>query len=125
MENNAQLTKLKGRIPFDSDKYINQDEYENKLTELLEDSKYIALSTLYPFLEDFEGVELPTKYYNWQIRARLELYKWQGNSGIKSYSEAGLSWTKGNDGVLSNDLMNELEPPHAGVPKRRDSVDNQ
>lgn len=123
MGKDAQLTKLKDRIPFDSDKYISEDVYEKKLTELLEDSKNIALRTLYPFLEDFEGVELPKGYYNWQIRACEELYKWKGNAGIKSYSEAGLSWTKGNDGILSDELMDELVS-HASPPKRRDSIDN-
>jgi len=125
MEKDAQLTKLKERIPFDSDKFTYEEEYEKKLSELLEDSKNIALSTLYPFLEDFEGVKLPSKYNNWQIRASVEIYKWEGNSGIKSYSESGLSWTKSNDGILSNELMDELEPPTVGVPKRRDKVDNK
>lgn len=125
MEKNAQLTKLKGKIPFDKDKFISMEEYENVLSNLLEDSENIALSTLYPFLDDFEGIKLPTKYYNWQIRASVELYKWLGNTGVKSYSETGLSWNRDNDGALSNSLLDELEPPHAGIPKRRDNIDNQ
>lgn len=125
MEKNAQLTKLKGKIPRDADKFISTEEYENVLSNLLEDSKNIALSTLYPFLDDFEGVELPKKYYNWQIRASVELYKWLGNAGVKSYSETGLSWSRDNDGPLSNSLLEELEPPHVGIPRRRDNIDNQ
>ncbi len=124
MEKNAQLTKLKGKIPFDADKFISKEVYENMLSNLLEDSKNIALSTLYPFLDDFEGIELPKKYDNWLIRASVELNKWQGNTGVKSYSEANLNWSRDNDGPLSNSLMDELEPPSVGIPKRRESIDN-
>ena len=125
MEENAQLTKLKGKIPYDVDKFGTQKEYEAKLSSLLEDSENIALSTLYPFLDDFEGIKLPKKYYNWQIRACLELNNWKNNTGVKSYSEAGLSWSKDNDGPLSTALMDELEPPSVGIPKRRETIDNQ
>ena len=124
MEKDAQLTKLKEKIPYDEDKFISIKDYEKKLSELLEDSKNIALSTLYPFLDDFEGIELPTKYYNWQIRASVELYKWESNAGVKSYSELNLSWSRDNDGPLSNSLLDELIP-HAGPLKRRDNIDNQ
>lgn len=125
MEKDAQLTKLMDNIPFDEDKFISRKDYEEKLSILLEDSKNIALSTLYPFLDDFEGKELPTKYYNWQIRASVELYKWANNAGVKSYSELNLSWSRDNDGPLSNSLLDELEPPRVGTPKRRDNIDNQ
>lgn len=124
MEENAQLTKLKGRIPYDKDKFQTDENYISVLSSLLEDSKNIALSTLYPFLDDFGGVELPTKYYNWQLRASVELYKWRGNTGVKSYSEVGLNWSRDNDGPLSNSLLEELEPPYVGIPKRSDSIDN-
>ena len=123
MEENAQLTKLKGKIPNDTNKFASNEEYEAKLTSLLEESESIALSTLYPFLDDFEGIELPKKYYNWQIRACVELYKWEGNTGAKAYAENSLSWSRDNDGQLSTALMDELVPC-AGVPKRRDSIDN-
>ena len=123
---NAQLSKLKERIPFDEDKFSNKTTYQKILTNLLEDAKYIALSTLYPFLESYEGLMLPSKYFNWQIRAALDIYKWQGNSGIKSYSEANLSWTRASDGDISQSLLDELEPPRVGTPKRKEvSDDNQ
>lgn len=125
MEENAQLTKLKGKIPYDEDKFESIEDYENQLSSLLEDSESIALSNLYPFLDDFEGIELPKKYYNWQIRACLEIAKWADNAGVKSYSELNLSWSRDSDGVISNSLLDELEPPHAGIPKRRDNIDNQ
>ena len=125
MEENAQLIKLKGKIPYDEDKFESIEDYENQLSSLLEDSESIALSNLYPFLDDFEGVKLPKKYYNWQIRACLEIAKWADNAGVKSYSELNLNWSRDSDGIISNSLLDELEPPCAGIPKRRDNIDNQ
>ena len=124
MENNEQLSKLKEKIPYNKEKFESDEKYNKMLSNLLEDAKYIALSTLYPFLEDFEGKKLSSRYNNWLIRASLELYNWQKNSGVKSYSETGLSWSRDNDGPLSNSLMEELEPSHVGVPKRSESIDN-
>ena len=105
-------------------KFSSEKDYENKLKSLLEDSKNIALSELYPFLDDFEGVELPTRYYNWQLRASEELYTTQGNAGYKQYSENGLSWSRSSDGVLSYALLNELIQ-YVGEPKRSDADDNR
>lgn len=116
---NTQLDKLKVKIPYKEKVFKSEENYRAVLTGLLEDTRNIALNTLYPFIDDFETVELPTKYYNWQIRACVELYKWGSNQGIKSYSENGLSWTKDSDGALSNALLDELVPK-AGVPKRGD-----
>lgn len=124
MEENAQLIKLKELIPYDANKFADNEKYNAKLLSLLENSQSIALSTLYPFLDDFEGIQLPKKYYNWQIRACIELYKWEENIGVKVYSENGLSWSRENDGPLSESLMEELVP-YAGIPKRRDNIDNQ
>lgn len=115
----SQLDELKKRISFDVDKFESKGIYETVLKNLLDDAKYIALGAMYPFLEDFDGIDLPSKLNNWQLRAAVEIYKWQGNSGIKSYSELSLSWTRATDGVLPVAMMNELPPPKAGVPKRR------
>lgn len=124
MENNEQLSKLKEKIPYNKEKFESEENYIKVLSNLLEDTKNIALSTLYPFLEDFEGKKLSSKYNNWQLRACVELHKWQNNSGVKAYSETGLSWNRDNDGPLSNSLMEELEPAFVGVPRRSDSIDN-
>lgn len=114
----SQLDELKKRIAFDVDKFESEEIYETVLNNLLNDAKFIALEAMYPFLESYEGLDLPTKLYNWQLRAAVEIYKWQGNSGIKSYSELSLSWSRANDGVIPVDMMKELPPPKAGVPKR-------
>lgn len=127
MEDNEQLKKLETRIPYENEEnlFFSKATYRDYLKSLLEDSKNIALSTLYPFIDDFSDMKLPSKYYNWQLRACEELHKMQGNAGIKAYSENGLSWSRDNDGPLSNTLMSEIEPSYVGIPKRRDIVDNK
>ena len=85
-----------------------QEFYEKTLERLLEDSKYIALSLRYPY-RDYSNLELPKKYYNWQLRCCEELLKLIGSANIKSYSENGISWTK-DSAYLSTELASEIEP---------------
>lgn len=115
---NAQLEKLERRIKYDEDIFGTQANYEQVLSDLLEDSMYIGLSILFPF-EDFSEMSFPKKYYNWQIRCCVELYNNTGATNIASYSENGLSWTKFKSG-LSQDLLNELMPK-VGTPKKSSS----
>lgn len=100
-----QIDLLKLRIP---NKFDNDDNYNNALQMLLDDAKNIALANLYPY-EDWSNIELPKKYYNWQLRAAVELYHFLGFEGIKSYSENGLSFSRMEDGI-SADLLDELIP---------------
>lgn len=83
------------------------ETYIKVLKRLLEDSKYIALSLRFPY-EDYSNIELPKKYYNWQLRCSVELYQGIGTEGIKSYAENGLSWTR-DSGYISYELRNEIE----------------
>lgn len=108
----TQLDLLKQRIP---NTFGDNTKYEQVLNQLLDDTKYIALAYLYPF-EDWSEMELPRKYYNWQLRACVEIYTSLGPAGVKSYSENGLSFTKEADG-LSLSLMDELTSK-AGTIKR-------
>lgn len=114
-----QIDLLKLRIP---NKYDNEEKYTNTLEALLEDTKNIALSNLYPF-EDWSEMKLPKKYYNWQIRASVELFHFLGYEGIKSYSENGLSFSRMEDGI-SADLLDELMP-NAGTIKRTTLQDEE
>ena len=116
MAEQTQITKLEIRIPYDENKFESREVYTAKLESLLDDAEGIALRELYPFLDDYEGVELPKGYYNWQLRAAVELYN-NSMSGVKAYSENGLSITKANDGPLSESLLSELVPK-AKAPKR-------
>ena len=84
------------------------ETYIKVLKRLLEDSKYVALSLRYPY-QDYSELELPKKYYNWQIRCAVEIYQGIGTEGVKSYSENGLSWTR-DSGYISNELRIEIEP---------------
>lgn len=115
-----QLEKLKVKIPYDERIFKSTKNYEALLVSLLDDALNIALGAIYPFVDDYTGLELPSKYYNWQIRAAVELYKSGENQGYLSYSENGLSWSRKNDGALSISLLEELVPK-AGVPKRSEA----
>ena len=117
-----QAEKLMVRIPFDNEMFDSRKSYEAYIDALLDDAENIALAEIYPFLADYEGIELPKKYYNWQIRAAYQLHSNDGLEGFKSYSENGLSWTRISDSALSTSLLNELVP-RVGVPKRRDVED--
>ena len=103
------------RIPIEITGLTDDDVYNDMIDFLLEDSKNIALSNIYPF-QDWSNLDLPSKYYNWQIRAAIELYNLADKSGIKSYSENGLSWSKASD-LLSVGLMEEIMP-RVGVLKK-------
>lgn len=104
----TQLQKLEIRIPYNEDDFESQTNYENILNQLLEDSKNIALSNLYPFI-DWSEKELPTKFNNWQLRACVEIYNFYGKEGIKAYAENGLSYSRATDS-LSEELQNEIMP---------------
>lgn len=84
------------------------ETYIKVLKRLLEDSKYVALSLRFPY-QDYSKLELPKKYYNWQLRCCEEIYNGIGTEGIKSYSENGLSWTR-DSGYISYELRGEIEP---------------
>lgn len=103
-----QIELLQERIPYDKEIFGKQDTYDNVLNQLLEDSKYIALSIRFPF-QDYSEKELPVKYNNWQLRCCEELYDMLGKENIRTYSENGISWTR-DGGVISNNLYEEIVP---------------
>lgn len=116
----TQLELLKERIEYNEQVFKNKENYEKCLERLLEDSKYIALSLRYPY-EDYSLLELPKKYYNWQLRCCEQLYSLIGSDNIVSYSENGLSWTK-DSSYLNKGLTNEIMPK-VGVPKDDEQED--
>ena len=105
---NNQLELLKTRIIYNEKVFGNYNVYEKVLNRLLEDSKYIALSMRYHY-QDFYDMDLPRKYYNWQLRCCMELKELIGSANVKSYSENGLSWTR-DSAYLSEQLATEIEP---------------
>ena len=121
--NTSQLELLKERIEFDSNIFTNKTIYEKVLNRLLEDSKYVALSLRFPY-QDYSNIELPKKYYNWQLRCCEEIYKGIGTQGVKSYAENGLSWTR-DSGYISYELRGEIEQIVGYItPTEEESVKN-
>ena len=81
----------------------------------LEDAKYEYLRLVYPFNPEIQ--ELPNdRAKNWQTKCAIEMYNIMGDENVTSYSENGLSESYGKAGI-SQDLLNELPPAKAGVPK--------
>lgn len=113
-----QLDALKARIPYDEDYFKDVGEYEIVLKDLLETSKSILFDKLFPFNDNVDYV-IPPRRYEWQIRCCVELFNLADKSGLTSYAENDISWTKVSDG-LSRHLMNQLIP-NVGVPKSIDS----
>ncbi len=114
------LDNLKERISFNQNLFIDEDVYEKVLKNLLDDSKFIALSLKYPFDDTKEELPDLPKYKNWQIRCALELYNMLKNGGhdFVSYSENGISWTK-DSSIISKQLKSEISS-NIGIPKRKE-----
>lgn len=104
----TQSDLLKERIPYEEAIFESQEEYEKVIERLLEDAKEDALSLRFPY-KDTTDMELPKRYYNWQLRCAEELYNLIGSVNIKSYSENGLNWTR-DTAYLSTYLVNKIEP---------------
>jgi hypothetical protein len=108
MESAEQNELLKERIPYDESIFESDSIYEKTIERLLEDAKHDALSLRFPY-QDTTNMELPERYYNWQLRCAEELYNLIGSTNIKSYSENGLNWTR-DTAYLSTFLVNKIEP---------------
>ena len=108
MESANQLELLKKRIVYQENVFEDYNQYEDILNRLLEESKNLALSLRFPY-QDYSSMELPKKYYNWQLRCCEELYRNLGTQGIKSYSENGLAWTR-DSSYITHELESEIEP---------------
>lgn len=93
----------------------SSDTSEDEIFKLkLKRAKFKYLGLVYPF--DKKKTELPDdKAREWQTKCAIELYTSEGKD-LKSYAENGLSESYGRAG-LSQDLLNELPPPHGGVPE--------
>lgn len=96
---------------------LGVDEIENTSKDeafkiKLEDAKNIALDRIYPYQKDI--TKLPDRLLNWQTRVAIELYNRLGDEGLTSYAENGLSYSYKTD-FISEELLRELPPPHAGV----------
>lgn len=115
-----QLPALKLRIPYDEAYFASIAEWEQVLTDLLNTSKDILFDKLFPFDDTVEYV-IPPRRYDWQLRCCVELFNLADKSGLTSYAENDISWTKVSDG-LSRGLMNQLIS-NVGVPRRTEVIE--
>lgn len=81
----------------------------------LKRAKFRYLRLVYPYRYRMM-TELPDEQaQDWQTKCAIELYNLAGDENLTSHSENGLSETYARAGI-SQDLLNELPPPEAGVP---------
>lgn len=122
-DNPSLLDILKERISYKTNIFTDETTYGKVLNNLLEDSKFIALSLKYPFDDTKEELPNTSKYNNWQIRCALELYNLlkSGGNDFVSYSENGISWTR-DSSIISKQLKSEIMPK-VGIPKKSEVED--
>ena len=103
-----QLKEMRVEI-LDNVEDTNKDEvFKIKLKR----AKFRYLRLVYPYRYRMM-TELPDEQaQDWQTKCAIELYNLAGD---ENYSENGLSETYARAGI-SQDLLNELPPPEAGVP---------
>lgn len=119
----TQSDLLKERIPYEEAIFESNETYNQVIDRLLEDAKEDALSLRFPY-KDTTDMELPRRYYNWQLRCAEELYKLIGSVNIKSYSENGLSWTR-DTANLSTFLVNKIEPMIGFIAEPEEDDENE
>lgn len=94
---------------------MDNNSEDNIFKIKLEEAKYEYLSRVYPLNPEIE--ELPNdRARNWQTKCAIEMYNKRGDENVIAYSENGLSESYEKSGI-SQDLLNELPPPKAGVPR--------
>jgi hypothetical protein len=109
MSEEEQLKEMRVEILEDS-----LDKSQDEIFKLkLKRAKQRYLRLVYPFNKEIN--ELPNeRAQDWQTKCAIELYNLDGDENLTSYSEVGLSESYAKAG-LSQDLLNELPPPKAGV----------
>lgn len=107
-----QLKEMRIEILEDSSDESKDEVFKIKLKR----AKFRYLRLVYPFRYR-TMTELPDDCArDWQTKCAIELYNLKGDENLTSYSENGLSETYARAGI-SQDLLNELPPPEAGVIK--------
>ena len=114
MSQEEQLKKMRLEILGD----VADDTKVEVFKLKLDDAEIVALNTLYPY--DLTKTTIDAKnnkrLANWQARCAIELYNKMGSTNVRSYSENSLSVTY-LTGLISSELLIELTPPKAGIPK--------
>lgn len=112
MTEQEQITRMRVEILNDADDDSKDDIFKYRL----DDAKVVYLTIVYPFEHD--RTELPNEIaQQWQVRCAIELYNNTLNEfyNASKYMENGVSISFAKAGI-SQDLLNQLPPPHAKVP---------
>lgn len=106
-----QLKEMRIEILEDSSDESKDEVFKIKLKR----AKQRYLRLVYPFDKKITEL-LDDRAKDWQTKCAIELYNLAGDENLMSYSENGLSESYARAGI-SQDLLNELQPPQAGVIK--------
>ena len=106
-----QLKEMRIEILKDSSDISKDEVFRIKLKR----AKQRYLRLVYPFNKEMTEL-LDDRAIDWQTKCAIELYNLAGDENLTSYSENGLSESYAKAGI-SQDLLNELPPPQAGVIK--------
>lgn len=114
MSQDEQLMKMRLEILGDVANQSEDDVFKLKL----DDAEIVALNALFPYdlTKTTINADKNKRLANWQTRCAIELYNKMDSTNVQSYSENGLSVTY-LTGLISSDLLRELMPPKAGIPK--------
>lgn len=109
MDNNSMVEELRA--------VLETDESEFTLNSYLEQAKHIILGRLYPYLsdEEYEAMNLPSKFQNKQIRIAAYLMNKRGAEGEIQHIENGIHRNYGNADVPEAMLRDVL--PYVGIPR--------
>lgn len=87
----------------------NADASDDTLSYYLSMAKDVVIHRRYPFLESYDGLEVPAQYETIQIRIANELFSKAGAEGEIKHDENGIKREYEKSGV-SQSLLNEISP---------------
>ena len=96
---------------------LETDESDFTLLSYLEQAKHIILGRLYPYIsgDDYDRLEMPSKFESKQIRIAAYLMNKRGAEGEVQHIENGIHRNYGNADVPSAMLQDVL--PYVGIPR--------
>lgn len=96
---------------------LETDESEFTLNSYLEQAKHIILGRLYPYAsdEEYDGMDVPSKFQSKQIRIAAYLINKRGAEGEIQHIENGIHRNYGNADVPAAMLQDVM--PYVGIPR--------
>jgi len=88
---------------------MGETDSDDVLSAYLELARQKILNRMYPFMEDFEGMEVPDKYTAIQLKIANYMLGKRGAEGQIQHIENGIHRNYGS-GDIPNDMLAEIVP---------------